>query len=77
MKCVREIESERDQHVRSAQNILPFLGFHDVIGLVHQRVKDVHLNLRNFSRAKSFHDSEKCLELNSVWIWMVPADPFV
>ena len=64
-----------EQYVRSAQNILPFLGFHDVIRLVHQRVEDVHFDLRNVSRAKTFHDSKKCLELDSVWIWMMPANP--
>ena len=46
-----------------------------MVRLVHQRVEDVHLDLRYISRAKSFHDSEKCLELDAVWIWMRPADP--
>ena len=63
--------------VRCAQNIVPFSSFHDVIGLVHHRVEDVHLDLRNVSRSKSFHDSKKRLELDSVRVWMRPADPSV
>jgi hypothetical protein len=40
-------------------------------------MEDVHFDLRNVSRAKSFHNSKKCLELNAVRVWMMPADPFV
>ena len=44
---------------------------------IYESMKSIRLDVRNLSRVKSLHDSEKRLELNSVRVWMVPDDPLV
>ena len=64
-------------NVRRTQKFFPLIGRNDMICLIYHSMKHVHLNLIDLACTKTLHDSQKYLELNTLWIGMIPTNPFV